>query len=165
MTDLLMWHDYLDGTGVKYHLKDAGVLTLCNWEGLDPGFWTIGTNSPPVFNRVCPTCAGLAEELIDGTTGVYDPRLEMIMQGFSNLQESVAAANQASETPPERNCSPFEMLEELILSTAALVDRIDKEEDITVALSELRETIKKSKGWILNELFPATRCLPYNEEN
>ena len=144
----------MNGEPIKYHLKEAGhELTLCNFQSLGSGHWSKTTNKPPELHTVCKYCSGLAESMIS-STGIYDPRLELIIRGMGHVHKEAAA--------PVRNCSPFVMLEEINAASASILEKIDNEEDMTEDLEKFRATLKKSKGWIMNELFPATCCLPYN---
>lgn len=150
MSNILMWHNYENSGKVRYHLKGTGNITLCNLQGDEPGHWSVGTNAPPTIQTACTACCGLAEGLIRSD----DPSMVMIIKGFSNKLKQIKVK--------DRNCSPFEMIEEINSAAVNLLERIDKEEDMTKDLETFRDTIKKSKTWILNELFASTCCLPYN---
>ena len=166
----LLWYNFMDDSDVKFHLKDIGQLTLCNWEALTPGFWSVPTNVPPTAHTVCQSCASLAEPMLDVVSGECHPSMVKILEGFVNkidqLQQEghvVEQAFGAQVTPPdERNKSPFAMIEEINAAAVELLKKVDKDEEVDEELEKFRETIKKSKEWIMKELFHTSCCLPYN---
>lgn len=171
MSDILMWQDYITaGHGPKFHLKGQGPRTLCNWEAFGSGFWSVPTNIPPTALTVCKTCAGLAEPMLDVVNGTCHPSMEKILEGFADKIDALQAEGQqldqafgAQVTPPgERNCSPFAMIEEINAAAEELLEKVDKDEEIDDELEKFRATIKKSKTWIMKELFHSSCCLPYN---
>lgn len=170
-SDTLMWCNYENGNAVKYHLKDEGHAAACSYNPYDPGHWSIGTNVPPNSPDVtCSACAQVAENMIDPLTGQYDPRLEMIMLGFENkvqqLQSQGKSISRAfgMKTKPEggRNISPFAQIEKNNTAAETVIEKIEAGTFTQENLETFKKQVRKSKDWILAELFTETCALPYN---